>query len=872
MFRRVALVIILAGVVSGVCYSNSAGASALTSCESVQVLGVRGSGQEHGKSQELLAIKNRLPQSYTFVEIENTVSGLEGEPRYIATPVVENGWLNDTALRALISRSQMGEYRTSVDSGKNLLNKYLTQARSANTCIALVGYSQGAQVINETVRELFAASPSYLDNVIYIGLLGDPLYNPEGFIPRRKPAWFRGDALYPFYGILYQDVALPGVAKPDYIPRNPHDPTQPFTKIGSWCNYGDLICASNLTHYVAMRDGHGTYGEPDYSESGAAELVDEIRAAVANPNQNITNAIYPSSVCGAKKQDMVLLLDTSAYMRRNADLFTDERNGWDKKSVLVPNGASILLHRTFGEQLFDSGCEDKRVAVVGFEGPSGESPRLLLDFTTKASDVDALMKSLFQPSEGGFAERPQVREAAILAMKQSWRPDASRTLFALTAMAGSGKVTAGWRDTWTSPGVVDGYMGDEVGREFIRLSRKTNAAFISAPSLPIDMTGFTVTNDFPGDMNAHWYLQMMSSLTGGYNWEKTFFTYPIRHTIKNVNFSEEIKQFEVRRDASRVGMSSIKARVGEAVILEVRDSLDLIASAALRRHGTATDWYVDCDSLHKRVDYPTVLNHGGKYVFTPTKPGKCTAAVRVATQGSGAGCYYGCPEIFPPYIFRVIPFTLEILPANYEEKVPAPISEVTKTIYNDRVEVAWQPPAYGGDDMLYLVRDLDYSVLGVTTKTSLTVTETAKQDVDVTIEAIGADGRSAAVSTADEIAVTVDKRDSDDIPVEDSENTPIKPIVGNLSGAGVHQSAPADTGRQPAATGVLPAGDFGQVMGESIAQMGETLEITNDKRHSTKSYKDTDSLPRTDIWKISLLSTLFAAIAGGCVIVMKARR
>ena len=751
---RVALSVLASCTVVLSCGNDS---GALTSCSNTQVVGVRGSGQTYGHSGEVNTVRNLLPHGVGFDELSNKIDFLKGLSDYTAIKVAENNFPNADGLGAIaVSRMNLGQYRKSVDSGKNLLKKYIEHFQPTNTCLVLVGYSQGAQVVNETVRDMHAANPSSLDNVIYVGLLGDPMNSPIGYDGDHtfRPSWVRGTSLYPSYGALYTDIATPISKKPDYIPANPNNPRTPFTKVGSWCNYGDLVCATDVVHRASMQDGHAAY-----SEDGIPDMVLEIRAAIANPDQNITNAIYPSSECGAAKQDMILLLDTSAYMRRNKDLFTSEKNTWDKKTIRLDNGTVISLHRTFGEQLFDSGCVDKRIAVVGFEGPnSGAPPRLLLNFTTRASDIDNLMESLYQPSEGGVAERPQVREAAILAMKQNWRPDASHTLFAITAMAGSGDVVAGWRDTWSTPEVVDRYMGDTVGKEFIRMSRETNTAFIFAPSLPISMTGFTVSNSYPGDTNAYWYLRTMSSLSGGYNWEKTFVTYPIRHTIKNINFSEEIRQHEVRRDGTRVGMSNVKVKVGQSVAIDVRDSLNLLASAGLRGHGTAREWYVDCDAMHKRIADPVVANTNGRFIFTPTKPGKCTAAVRVATQGSGAGCYYGCPEIFPPYMSKMVSFQLEILPADYVEKIPSKIPSFAKTIYDNHVKITWEAPIYDGDKIFYIVRDEERSVLGMTTARELVIKDTEKQDVDVIVQAVGVDGRSEAAYTSGDTTIVIDER------------------------------------------------------------------------------------------------------------------
>lgn len=796
---------------------NTENVNALNVCSSTDVIGVRGSGQRYGESPELLAIAKLLPDKIKFIELENSIPELANLPSYKAIEVADKFLLNRDGWGAVITRSSFGEYRKSVDSGKVLLKEYLKGVEEADKCIVLVGFSQGAQVVNETVRDMHKTDSYSLKNVIYIGLFGDPMYNPFGFDLPHKPSWLRGDALYPFYGSLYKDIGAPGVEQPDYVPRNPLNPKAPFTKIGSWCNYGDVVCAVDTEHYAAMRDGHATY-----TGDSAVEMVDEIRAAVVNPDQNITNAIYPSSACGATKQDMVVLLDTSAYMRRNRDLFTKDRNGLDTK--LVP-GTNQRALRTFGEQLFDSGCSDKRIAVVGFEGSSGQAPRLLLDFTTKPGDIDNLMDSLYAPSTGGVAEKPQLREAAILGMRQNWRNDASRTLFAISPMAGSGAVTATWRENWMSTGVMDRYMNDTVGQQLLKLSRQTRTAIITAQHLPIDMGGFSLPTGYPGSNDAYNYFQGMARLTGGYNWEKVFHLYISRHTVKNVDFSSQILQFEKRRDGTRVAMRSVRAKVGEPVTLSLDDTANLLASAGIRGHGTATEWYLDCGALQIRTDYPVLQQNNGKITFKPTKAGSCTAVVRVTVQGSGNGCYWGCPEPFPPYMLKVIPFTIDVRPADYIEKVPGDIVSMTKTIYDDRVEFAWLSPAYDGTELVYLIKDTDGSALGATMVTRAAVTDTEKQDVEVLIQAIGADGRSNSFSSSAENVTVIDGRTQ---PQEIEEVAMTNP--------GSSSEPPSSTGvARPAAEVDLSVRQVFEGMEVAEAASGQTLGRSIDSKVSVQT-------------------------------------
>lgn len=755
---------------------------ALTSCPTTEVIGVRGSGQQYGESKELLAVKQQLPATVKFTELSNQIPVLRDLSDYQATAVAGGGGLNGTGLGALaISRLDMGAYRKSVESGKSLLKSYITSQQGVSTCLVLVGYSQGAQVVNESIRELFKADRNLLNNVIYIGLFGDPLYNPFGFDPPNKPAWIRGTALYPFYGSLYDDFGLPGIPQPDYIPRSPDNPRTPFTKVGSWCNYGDLVCATDITHSI-MQDGHATY-----AGVSAQEMASEIKLAILYPDQNVTSAIRPSSICGAPKQDLVVLLDTSDYMRRNKDLFTKDIN----LMATTASGSGMKIYRTFGNQLLDSGCGDKRVAIVGFDS---SGTKLLLDFTNKASDIDSLMDSLYQPSSGGTVKLPKLREAAILGMQQRWRDDASRTLFAIAPVVGDGPFLSPhipyYSRSW-SMDVIHYYMGDSVGQQFIALSRSTRAAFLAVYNLPIDLSGFTLPPTNPSSYVSREYVNVLSSLTGGYNWQKEFYQYLSPDSVKNLDYIDEIKQFEMLRDGTRVSMHTVQAKVGQPVELTFDDTSNLFASSIMRGEGVpgigSSQWYVNCDALQDSGGAASMSGafriDGIKLRYTPKSAGTCTAAVLLTAQHTGNGCYDGCPEPFPPYMLRMIPFTIDVKPADYVDKIPGNIASVTKTIFDNKVEFSWEPPSYNGDNLTYLVKVGDGSIAETTTFNQVTLTDTAGQDSNVYIQALGEDGRSAVYDTATSGATmqVIDMRTPSEPPVV-QDNNPVTEPGGSDAG------------------------------------------------------------------------------------------
>ncbi len=711
---------------------------AQTSCAETRVIGARGSGQEYQKSDELIDLRSRLEASgfsgLAYEELSNRLAFLSAEDDYIATAVMGSFGAAQVGMQAVFSSSNLGEYRQSVNSGKNLLRKYIEHYQNTDTCLVLVGYSQGAQVVGETVRDMHAEDPNSLKNVIYIGLLGDPEYNPQGYDSTTRPPWLRGDALYPFWGVL-------GPRSPEYIPHNPQNSQYPFTKVGSWCNYGDVICATNVTHYGAIRDGHGSY-----ITNGIPDMVREISDAIENPDQNVTNAIYPKTTCGPAKQDMVVLLDTSPIMRRNSDLFTDVPNDWDVRKT---SSGTRLPYRTTGQMLFDSGCGDKRIAVVGYGRTQDSAPSLLLDFTTNPGDIDALLKSLYQPSNSGIFERTQYREASQLALGVNWRSDASHTIFALTNMPGNAPVNI----VWPSAYGIEGFFSDQLGQELIAKSREKDVMFLGA-AVPLSYSGFSRPAGAASEGDTSKFLYDMAKATGGYNWVKNYNAYPPVQTFRNIQLDNTIRAAEQLRDASYASIKPIRVKAGQPVTLRVDDPMNLLASAKLRNDSVYYDWRPSCTNL---VENP--YNLSANFTFTPMTPGKCKAAVRVYAQRTGNGCYSTCPEPFPPYFNRQLVFDLEILPADYTPKIPSDIAHIVKTISDTQVTYTWDAPSYDGTELIYIVRDSEGSVLAATSERKATVTDTAKSDPLLQIQAIGEDGLSRPVSSANTAVVsTIDQR------------------------------------------------------------------------------------------------------------------
>ncbi|MDQ1545873.1 MAG: cutinase [Actinomycetota bacterium] len=150
-------------------------------------------------------------------------------------------------------------YISSVQTGiTNLVGEINSVAGACPyTNIILAGYSQGADVIDESVglthsslETVPALSSAALDHITSVLLFGDPRYRPG-------EAWdaagdgIGGGILEAPTGQFVNNVHL------TYLPPN-YDTLEPSTYVQSYCFTGDEFCQSNFTPAGATI--HGSYG------------------------------------------------------------------------------------------------------------------------------------------------------------------------------------------------------------------------------------------------------------------------------------------------------------------------------------------------------------------------------------------------------------------------------------------------------------------------------------------------------------------------------------------------------------------------------------------------------------------------------------
>jgi hypothetical protein len=135
--------------------------AAANSCSALVVVGARGSGESYSPSTDGMG-----PEAFAaYYQIARRVPG--GRAYGLPYPAV-----------SVLPPSQLGSaYWQSLSYGDSILFKYVSAEAAACPYqrIALIGYSQGAQVIGDTLRNLTASQRALIAQVV---LFGDPRFNP----------------------------------------------------------------------------------------------------------------------------------------------------------------------------------------------------------------------------------------------------------------------------------------------------------------------------------------------------------------------------------------------------------------------------------------------------------------------------------------------------------------------------------------------------------------------------------------------------------------------------------------------------------------------------------------------------------------------
>lgn len=675
-------------------------------CQKFVVIYVRGSGQKtEGLQPERDKLRDELlrygVKSSNFIELKDSLDS-SGVYKYKAISVT--GGFIDTfrGFEAVITRGSLGGYSKSVEGGKNLLLKHLEQTNylKCNTKIVLSGYSQGAEVIGEAVNDPRFNKVKGL--VTYIALFGDPSLDIQSINAGNifyKPPWFKGDAVKFVSG---------GITSP----RNPYFTDDMYSKVGSWCIKTDLICTGIVPFVVneKIQRTHSKYPEkfiPEAAKEIAKRLKDDL------PNLDI------GFNCTQKPLDVVLTVDISEAARRDYVFYGKYPDSNPADGYYEKDGP-----RYTADSLFKAGC-DVRVAVVGFGGEADGLPRVISDFSSNPGQVAESIRSLYKEDGSSERVRTQAREGIITATEMDWRNDARRSILFVT-----NSMSTGWDISNRYP--LDrqkDYLNQPLTKQAIMAARAKGVSIFTAP---LAHTATTPTTGMLLDIPE--LQQAFAIPTGGKRFTQGCYTYS---NWMCANLTSARTYMNNRIDVS---VPDITMKVGETKTIAYSDrSQGLIDKLKKAKNSVGTQWFTNCDNLNEMTAI------GGEVKLTPTKPMDCYVSMKVVTNG-GIGCFI-CAEWFDMLPSGIATFRLTVQPASYvPPPAPGRITNLVQNVYPDRREVTWDAPAGSAGDIVYVIKDKDGSVLGLTTTRKLTITDTKPaDDSDTTVAAVSQDGAGEPV-------------------------------------------------------------------------------------------------------------------------------
>jgi hypothetical protein len=233
---------------AGGAFATAARASAGTApdCRQVKLVGVRGSGDTSSSLGVIAtALSGRLAAKANSAGVGYAAYGIP----YTAVGIA---WYKLTNI-------QVPQYRLSVRDGRKKLYAFLhAQAQSCpHEKLAVVGYSQGAQVVGDIFSKgLGRLTSSELAHVVAVLLVADPRFNS-------KEPYDHGSFRTGRNGLLGA--------------RSPGDLTSVSSRLGAWCRKDDLVC-----------QGPGTTGNhdqakylADYEGAMASFLAERLGLAAA---------------------------------------------------------------------------------------------------------------------------------------------------------------------------------------------------------------------------------------------------------------------------------------------------------------------------------------------------------------------------------------------------------------------------------------------------------------------------------------------------------------------------------------------------------------------------------------------------------------
>ena len=309
-------VLIVFSALSSLSYANN------SQCSDVSLIFLRGSGQ-NPKSEFIdkplsADFKKQEQQSYSFFnELDKKINNKTKE---FVSFHNQGGHKYGYKAQGIESFTKKAEHNTettvrnnayyeSMYDGSDALTQYLKKKISScpTQQIILGGYSQGAQVVGESIPRLTTQERS---NIKFVALYGDPKLNTkDNSSVWKKGPWVRGNTNRNINGVLG--------ARVQYLPEDMRQ------KSGSWCDIGDPVCAGrSVNTNIFSKSLFDKFGDKTHSdvyqkswiEASSSEIASKIEPdKFANKKPYLEQTLYFKE--GTRPlTDIVLIVDNSGFM------------------------------------------------------------------------------------------------------------------------------------------------------------------------------------------------------------------------------------------------------------------------------------------------------------------------------------------------------------------------------------------------------------------------------------------------------------------------------------------------------------------------------------------------------------------------------
>lgn len=322
-------------------FAMSTNVQSSPTCKTVQPVFARGSGEPLGAKhyQRFSAqLRTRINSSIANETYELGAGWPEYNYRYQLYPAVKVSGTSTftTGLGAKMSDGEALSYGRSVQAGVFELIQFISaqSAKCPNTKYILGGYSQGAQVIGETLYHL---PSSYTNRIVFVALFGDPkLHLPEG--EGIWPPACRGKG----FSHWRRDVPNCHTDNGTLGARDPYIPLTYAGKVGLWCNAKDWICGS--TKNPLNSSGHEDYSTVNGPiDKAAREAAIKLASLLPATNrQYINTGLFVNDGSQARKNIsyvwQVNASTQSLYWHAKTSLLTSAQRIWlqDGRVALAP--------------------------------------------------------------------------------------------------------------------------------------------------------------------------------------------------------------------------------------------------------------------------------------------------------------------------------------------------------------------------------------------------------------------------------------------------------------------------------------------------------------------------------------------------------